>query len=294
MGKEPECKLADSSLLTVVIALAGYFFVPNYPATTSWLTEEEKTLQITRLSRNSDAARDEKFNWSYVFDAFRDWQTYGYCVGFFSFSLPLYSFSLFLPTIIADLGFTSAKAQLLTVPTYTVAFLYTFGIALLSYKYKMKAIFSIISAVVAIVGYIILLATSNIGGQYFGTFLIASGVFGGTGIVLSWPATNLSGQLKRAVGCAMQIGIGDIGAIIGVLVYRPKDSPRYVPGHIISIAFLALGIVSQGALWWLLRRENRLRATGGRDDRLKGEVSKDEEALLLRLGDQHPSHRFQL
>jgi hypothetical protein len=33
----------------------------------------------------------------------------------------LYAFSLFLPTIIAGLGYTSTKANLLSVPPYAVA-----------------------------------------------------------------------------------------------------------------------------------------------------------------------------
>ena len=34
---------------------------------------------------------------------------------------PLYAFSLFLPSIIKALGYSSTKAQLLTVPPYAVA-----------------------------------------------------------------------------------------------------------------------------------------------------------------------------
>lgn len=38
------------------------------------------------------------------------------CLAWFFLLIPLYSFSLFLPTIIKALGYTSTKAQLLTVP----------------------------------------------------------------------------------------------------------------------------------------------------------------------------------
>jgi hypothetical protein len=33
--------------------------------------------------------------------------------------------------------------------------------------------------------------------------------------ITSWPGENVSGQTKRAVAVAMQITIGDIGAIAG-------------------------------------------------------------------------------
>ena len=43
----------------------------------------------------------------------------------------------------------------------------------------------------------------------------------------SWPSENIiTGQTKRAVGVAMQITIGGLGAITGVLIY-----PRAFPAH---------------------------------------------------------------
>lgn len=72
--------------------------------------------------------------------------------------------SLFLSTIIKELGYTVAQAQLLTVPPYAVA---TILIILLSSR---KAVVS-----------------------YFGTILAASGIYPATAIVLSWPANNDSG-----------------------------------------------------------------------------------------------------
>jgi MFS family permease len=38
--------------MTVVVALASYFVLPNFPRTTSWLTEEERALAIWRLEED--------------------------------------------------------------------------------------------------------------------------------------------------------------------------------------------------------------------------------------------------
>lgn len=43
-----------------------------------------------------------------------------------------------------------------------------------------------------------------------------SGIYSANALLLSWPAENIGEQTKRAVGVALQITIGDIGAIAGV------------------------------------------------------------------------------
>lgn len=39
-------------VVTVAVALAAYFVLPNFPRTTSWLDEEEKALAIWRLKED--------------------------------------------------------------------------------------------------------------------------------------------------------------------------------------------------------------------------------------------------
>lgn len=126
-------------LLTVVVAFFAPFAIHDSPETATFLTEEERQFVIhsLRTQYSADAremVQDEaKFQIRYVIDAFTDWQIY---LGLFSklfpvlypsldmsnrkkvywgITCPLYGISLFLPSIIKDLGYTSSTAQLLTV-----------------------------------------------------------------------------------------------------------------------------------------------------------------------------------
>ena len=38
--------------ITVLIAFAAYFILPNFPRTTTWLTEEERQLAVWRLEED--------------------------------------------------------------------------------------------------------------------------------------------------------------------------------------------------------------------------------------------------
>ena len=274
-------------ILTVVVSLIAYFFINNYPATAKFLTEKERACINARLRSNNDATRDEAFTWHNVRRAFRDPKVWLYGLGFHTLSLPLYTLSLFLPTIIKELGYTAAQAQLLTVPPYAVAFVLTLSVAIASEKFKIRAPFIIGSSSLAIIGYVILLSASKPGVSYVGIIFAAAGIYPACAIVLSWPANNVSGQTKRATANAMQISIGNLGAVLGTQLYRSTDGPRFFVGHGFALGYLAANVVVVGTLWAVLRAENARRNSVGGSDRMIG-LQHGEW-----LGDDDPRWRFQ-
>lgn len=193
------------------------------------------------------------------------------------------------------MGYTSAQSQLLTIPPYAVATIFTVFWAVLSEKYAKRGLFIIITSSIAIVGYIILLANKNPsahpGVSYAGTFLAATGIYPSVALVLSWPAINVSGQTKRATANAMQISIGNLGAVLGTQLYRPITAPRYVLGHGFALGYLCANILVVGTLWWKLESENKekQRILIERPD-TKGFHDSEED---LKMGDRHPRWIFQ-
>ncbi|KAJ4354774.1 hypothetical protein N0V95_003547 [Ascochyta clinopodiicola] len=282
-------------LLTIVIAVAAYWFISNYPDTAGWLSKDKRAFVQARLKADSDATNDEKFRWGDVVEALKDPKIWLYGAGFHTMSLPLYTLSLFLPTIIRDMGYSSAQSQLLTIPPYAVATIFTIFWAIWSEKTKKRGPFITITSAVAVIGYIILIANKNPkarpGVSYVGTFFAAVGIYPSVALVLSWPAINVSGQTKRATANAMQISIGNLGAVLGTQLYRTETSPRYVLGHSFALGYLLLNIVVVNVLWWRLKRENKQKQqflvehpeTNGFHDSVED----------LKLGDRHPRWIFQ-
>lgn len=66
---------------------------------------------------------------------------------------PLYGISLFLPTIITNLGYTSSKAQLMTVPIYITAAILAVIFAYLSDKAGKRSPFILGFFTVMLVGF---------------------------------------------------------------------------------------------------------------------------------------------
>ncbi|ELR03918.1 hypothetical protein GMDG_06449 [Pseudogymnoascus destructans 20631-21] len=186
-------------ILTVIVVFAAYGFIHNYPKTAKFLTEPEREFVQACLTADNDAINHEPFSWPSVLRAVKDPKCWLYGL---ALSLPLYTLSLFLPTIIKALGYTAVQAQL-SVPPYAVATVFTVLVAVASEKAKRRAPVS-----------------------YVGTIFAAAGIYPATGIVLAWPANNVSGQTKRATANAMQISIGNLGAVLGTQLYRPSTKLR--------------------------------------------------------------------
>jgi len=79
---------------------------------------------------------------------------------------------------------------------------------------------------------------------------------------------------------AMQITIGDLGAVTGVLLYWPAFSVHRFRGpHIIAIGYLTFSIVVASALWYSMASENRRRARIIADGKSE-EVDRETKVLL--------------
>ncbi|KAI0127258.1 major facilitator superfamily domain-containing protein [Xylariales sp. AK1849] len=277
-------------ILTVLVATSAFWFIHNYPKNSKFVTEDERQYIQQRLASDSDASREEHFSWGAVIEALKDPSCWLYGLAFHTMSLPLYTLSLFLPTIITNLGYSAATAQLLSVPPYAFAFITTLTVAILSEKLGQRALFIGGSALFASIGYCILLGNTNPvarpGVSYLGTFFAAGGIYPAVALVLSWPAINVSGQTKRAIANAMQISIGNCGAVIGTQLYRPADGPRFIVGYSVALGYLLANIVVVTILGLRLRKENKRR------DGIAEEI-KDVGQVVDWKGDSDPRWRFE-
>lgn len=303
--------VSQEGIATVVIATGAYWFVHNYPDTSKFLNDDERKVIQQRLAADSDATHQEEFSWAGVREALQDPKCWLYGLGFHTMSLPLYTLSLFLvsetralfftrgvscanrssqPTIITNLGYTAATAQLLTVPPYAFAFGATVTVAVLSERLGKRAVFIGGSSVFAAIGYSILLGNtdpvSQPGVSYLAVFFAAGGIYPATALVLSWPTINVSGQTKRATATAMQISIGNLGAVLGTQLYRSHDGPRFIVGHSFALGYLLANTIVVTVLALVLEKENKRRAS-------IAEEIKDVGAVSDWSGDIDPRWRFE-
>jgi hypothetical protein len=94
----------------------------DYPgsARTKFLTPVEKDEVVRRLEQDRSFLADE-YDIKYLMHAIRDWKIWVHMFITIGIYTPLYSVSLFLPTIVKTLGYTNNESQLMSVPPYVVA-----------------------------------------------------------------------------------------------------------------------------------------------------------------------------
>lgn len=123
-------------------------------------------------------------------------------------------------------------------------------------------------------------------------------------------SNNLSGQYKRGISMALQIGIGNFSGAIASNIYRSQDSPRFILGrtllHIayrrihmlmltsdaLEFMFVGIGLLCVPIAVVAYININNRRNRKIQEALERGEKSSPEE--IRRLGDRSPDFKYVL
>ncbi|KAK6078421.1 high-affinity nicotinic acid transporter [Seiridium cupressi] len=279
-------------LLSILVSFSAYWAIYDYPATAQFLTQSERN-EVERRLLEDHGNLSNDFKSIYVWQAIKDWKVYIYGLICMAGFCPIYSFALFLPTIIKNMGYTANNAQLMSVPPYVFACIFTIGTSYFADKIRQRGIFMLGCQVIAVIGFSLLAGTVKPAVQYTGAVLAAIGIYPQIPLGMAWNGANTGGSLKRAVAVAMQVMGGNCGGIIASYVYLTRDGPRFITGHCILIGFvcMAFGLTLFMTIW--CRRENARRDVLTREQGVL-ELSDDQKALERELADKAPWFRYQI
>ncbi|KAH7363765.1 putative MFS transporter [Rhexocercosporidium sp. MPI-PUGE-AT-0058] len=235
-------------LITVAVGFMSYFLLPNSVETASFLKEDERVFASARLHQDvpSRLAQDgserqhEAFQWSEVCRGVFNVSTWLSAIAYFGILAGLYSFGLFLPTIIVELGYTDNEAQLWSVIPYAVASVVTVAIALLSDRLKLRGTIMLFVLIPAIIGYAVIanISATHPKVKYGMTFMMATGMYASVPCVLVWNSNNSAGHYKRATTTALQLMIANSGGFVATFIYPSKDKPQFHKGHTVVLGLL--------------------------------------------------------
>lgn len=164
-------------LVTVAAGIASWWLVFDWPETARFLSADDKIRVQRRLVADRQGKTAEGFDKRYMYEALKDWKTYGYMVIYMGCLVPLYAFSLFLPTIVQGMGYRGTRAQLLTVPPYVCAAVITIAVGFFADHTRYRGYCNMATVTVGMIGFALLISSSNIKIQYAGTFLGAAGIY---------------------------------------------------------------------------------------------------------------------
>ncbi|KIY00313.1 uncharacterized protein Z520_03998 [Fonsecaea multimorphosa CBS 102226] len=278
---------------TVLVGATAALFLPDSISHAKFLTEEERGVAHRRVEGDAQGAtgasgvEQETFSWHWVRIALACPLPWLSSLGYLMIIVPLYSYALFLPTIVHSLGYTSTTAQLLTAPPNVLGFISVLIVTRLSDRASMRAPFMIAGGLLVAIGYSMLLASDAPGVKYCATFFIASGLYPCSPLALAWLSNNSAPHYVRATTSGLQLSIGNFAAFIATYSYIAKDAPKYTMGHSINIGAACLFCAMTALTMFYCSWENKQRERGARDWRL---VRQDP----ARLGHLHPEYRYSL
>ncbi|CAK7200689.1 hypothetical protein SEUCBS139899_003387 [Sporothrix eucalyptigena] len=285
-------------IFTVLVGVLLPWTLPDSPELCSFLTPAEKLFIRQRLEQDSGTSAgrlqtQESFQWRYVTSTLSDWRIWFTIFIFWGNTVAVYSFTFTAPTIILELGYTAAKAQLLTIPIYVTGAIFTFAMAWLADRRRTRWPFVVGPYTVALVGFLGVMATPKEkypGVVYFWLFFIPGGVYAAVATLVSWVSNNLSPTWKRAIGIATCIMIGNMGGIVGTNIYIAKQAPYYWTGYGISLGFLLNAICCTFVLRHVWSKANKQRDLLSEDEIFATYTEQE----LLDMGDRSPLYRYVL
>ncbi|KAI6045724.1 MFS general substrate transporter [Pisolithus marmoratus] len=251
-------------LFTVVFGIFSFFILPRSPETVRFLSSEERYYVVSKLKSSKAISEDDtkdQFSWIEVVRAIRSPQVFMLCVVVFFGGALLFGLAFFEPTIVAGLGYTSTRAQLMSVPPFMLAFLASMISAFVSDRYGCRGITVIFFAIWCIIGFSMFYATTSQHVRYASLFFSVTGAYASAPAEITWIANNSAPHFRRASGIAFVSVASNAGGILATwLLGSLSPAPNYTAATVTFIAMsIGIVVVSSLNLSYLLR-ENRAKA----------------------------------
>ncbi|KAK6538388.1 hypothetical protein TWF694_011267 [Orbilia ellipsospora] len=287
-------------IFTVLLGIICYLFLVESPAlSTGWLDADEiRYLELRQLSRRAHLASSMRViipTKKHIIDVLTDWKMVLLIFVNWSQAVPNYALKFTMPQIIKNMGFTSANAQLLTIPPYTCGAISSYVFSVIADRKSWRMPFILVPQMCVIIAFAILFVKAadiknNIALCYFAVCLSCFGMYPILPGVNAWNVSNIVSPAKRAISIGYLIAMGNAGGIIGSYIYIDKEAPRYPTGFGTSFAFAAAGIVAglilEYALWTINKKNAKITEEEVRE--------KYSDEQLERLGERSPLFKYTL
>ena len=207
--------------------------------------------------------------------------------------VPIQSVSLYLPPIIARLGWGKVKTNLYTVAPNVSGAVSLLVLAFASDYTKIRSPFVALGFALTMIGFIIYAVVdvkTQINVAYFACFMMTWGTSAPSVILDTWFNNNIANENRRMLLTSVAVPVANVMGLVSSNIFQAKDAPKYFPALATTAAFGGTGFVLTLLLmaWMIIDNKRR--------DRRAGRVIKarDVPTELLADGPDSPEFRWQL
>ncbi|KAI9932317.1 hypothetical protein ASPWEDRAFT_154122 [Aspergillus wentii DTO 134E9] len=243
-------------LLTFVIGLLSYFYLPSSPTNTksllyprSWYTEREEVIMINRLLRDDPSKGlthiSEHATMHDILNAWSDKSMWGlYLIGLIAY-IPQSPVQSYLSLTLTRLGFSTFDSNMLSIPSAVLQIIVMLILSKSSEYFGERTFHCFLGEFWSIPLLAALLGLPSYGYNWprFAISTLISGYPYFHPIVSAWISENTFDVKKRAITAATYNVVVQVGSVISSQIYRSEDSPYYYTGNKVLIAICALSLV---------------------------------------------------
>ncbi|KAI0469648.1 MFS general substrate transporter [Xylariaceae sp. FL0804] len=246
-------------LVTIVVGVAIWFLLPDFPETARWLTDKEKAFIQARLPSNAPRSTEINFNFREIIESLKDVRLWLFTAIWATFTVGTNGTRFYQSTVIADLGFTNiATAQILNIPITVFGLVVIAATGVLADSGRLpRPLYPLTFLAIIIASYAVLVVYPSNGAVYAATLI-------GNGLTAAWYPMMWPWRVQttsRATGSAFSIGFvnsyGQIGGAVGPQIFREVFAPRYTVPFTVAMCLVAACLALTAVTWWLTRATER-------------------------------------
>ncbi|KAH8893032.1 MFS transporter [Thozetella sp. PMI_491] len=249
--------------LSIAFSIFVFFYLPQRAATARFLSQEEKDLAFYRIQVDSSSTVAEEFNLKDAVKIFKYPSTYGFIAIEICLGVPLQSVSLFLPQIVARLGYTTVKTNLYTVAPNVTGAVMLLILAFSSDLTRLRFPFIVLGFTFTFIGFIIYAAITDVTAQiqvaYFATFMMCWGTSAPSVILSTWYNNNVAHEGRRLVLTSVGVPLANVMGLVSSNIFRTQDQPKYTPALITTAVFGTVGALITASLGTYMVFDNKRR-----------------------------------
>lgn len=221
-------------VLTVIIGVITFFFLPDTPMKARFLTDMEKAAVLHHVAQNQTGVQNTHFKLAHIWEALLDVQLWLLTLITVLISISSGVVTTYSATLIRNIGYKPDTAALLNMPSGIVSITATvvvgFGVRYIGSGHRW--FWLVLCCIPGILGGALMSflpssrGNANKAGLLAGVYLVNSIV--ATLIILyQWTASNVAGHTKRVFSVALIAGAFSVGNIIGPQTFQAKGKLNF-------------------------------------------------------------------
>ncbi|GJN86627.1 MFS general substrate transporter [Purpureocillium lilacinum] len=264
--------------MTIGFAIIAMFILPDFPATTKWLTAEEREYAVRRLEQDNNSTQAGTMGHLESFvRAVKDWRTWMFVLAQ-SLCTCAGTITYFIPTLMAALGYKGHEIQYMTIPIYMVALVIVLACCFSSDLLNERPKHIMAMGAMSTIALIITAAVTNSKARYAFLAIGASGIWACSPLTLSYLSNTICRPAeKRAVAIGVVNALANLSSVYGSYIWPSNSAPRYIAGFSVSTSLMFGCIVTAAALMFLTKKYPYDNTKDGRHEE-QVVAARDEEA----------------